>query len=199
MSDNAPHGVAPSGGAAGAYRARDDGRVAGESGGVGDGCHSGCRAVGRVGRIRPAGVRRRDRFLRDAIPLISLATQFQKDEVHMIYDMRIYDLTPGSVAAYMQAVEEIALPVREAQGIALAGWYTPDVGPLNRVVHIWAYRDYAHFAKARPAFRNDPRWTEEYLPRVKGMIVKQQSMVMNGSGFWDERFARAFGEIDAGP
>jgi len=117
----------------------------------------------------------------------------------MIYDMRIYDLIPGSVAAYMQAVEEIALPVREAQGIALAGWYTPDVGPLNRVVHIWAYRDYAHFAKARPAFRNDPRWTEEYLPRVKGMIVKQQSMVMNGSGFWDERFARAFGEIDAGP
>ena len=117
----------------------------------------------------------------------------------MIYDMRIYDLIPGSVAAYMQAVEEIALPVREAQGIALAGWYTPDVGPLNRVVHIWAYRDYAHFEKARPAFRNDPRWTEEYLPRVKGMIVKQQSMVMNGSGFWDERFARAFGEIDAGP
>ena len=77
----------------------------------------------------------------------------------MIYDMRIYDLTPGSVAAYMQAVEEVALPVREAQDIVLAGWYTSDVGLLNRVVHIWAYRDYLHFEKARLAFRNDPRWT----------------------------------------
>ena len=91
----------------------------------------------------------------------------------MIYDMRIYDLTPGSVETYIKAVEEVALPVREAQGIVLAGWYTADVGPLNRVVHIWAYRYYAHFEIARPAFRTDPRWTEEYLPRVKGMIVKQ--------------------------
>ena len=77
----------------------------------------------------------------------------------MIYDMRIYDLTPGSVAAYMQAVEEIALPVREALGIALAGWYTPDVGPLNRVVHIWAYRDYAHFARCQPVDNGFVIWT----------------------------------------
>ena len=95
-------------------------------------------------------------------------------------------------------MEEVALLVREAQDIVLAGWYTPDVGLLNRVVHTWAYRDYVHFEKARLAFRNDPRWTEEYLPRVKGMIVKQQSMVMNGSSFWDECFAQAFGEVDAG-
>ena len=111
----------------------------------------------------------------------------------MIYDMRTYDLTPGSVPAYMQAVREVALPVREAQGIKLAGWYTPDVGKLHRVLHIWAYRDYAHFEEARPAFRNDPRWVNEYLPRVKGMVVSQQSMVMNGSDFWNERFEQSFG------
>lgn len=44
----------------------------------------------------------------------------------MIYD--IYDLTPGSVPAYMQTVKGVALPAREDQGIKLAGWYTTDVG-----------------------------------------------------------------------
>ena len=31
----------------------------------------------------------------------------------MIYDMRIYDLKPGSVDAYMSAVEDVALKIRE--------------------------------------------------------------------------------------
>ena len=31
----------------------------------------------------------------------------------MIYDMRIYDLRPGSVDEYMAAVKEVALQIRE--------------------------------------------------------------------------------------
>ncbi|NIP73200.1 MAG: NIPSNAP family protein, partial [Gammaproteobacteria bacterium] len=52
----------------------------------------------------------------------------------MIYDMRTYDLLPGSLEAYMAAVREVGLPVRERYGIRLAGWYYTEVGALNRVV-----------------------------------------------------------------
>lgn len=106
----------------------------------------------------------------------------------MIYDMRTYDLQPGAVQQYMDAVREVALPIREDHGVKLAGWYSTDIGRLNRVVHIWAYRDYAHFAEARQAVRRDPRWANDYLPRTKGLIVRQQDMMMNGSDFWEERF-----------
>lgn len=106
----------------------------------------------------------------------------------MIYDMRIYDLQPGAVNTYMDAVREVALPIREDHGVKLAGWYSTDIGPLNRVVHIWAYEDYAHFSEARQAVRNDPRWKNDYLPRTKGLVVRQQDMIMNGSDFWEERF-----------
>jgi len=102
----------------------------------------------------------------------------------MIYDMRIYDLQPGSVPQRMAAVREVALKIREDHGVKLAGWYHTDVGPLNRVVHIWAYENYAHFEKAREAVRSDPRWTNDYVPRVRGLIVKQQDMIMQGADFF---------------
>ena len=40
----------------------------------------------------------------------------------MIYDMRTYDLNPGALQAYMDAVREVALPLREDYGVKLAGW-----------------------------------------------------------------------------
>ena len=101
----------------------------------------------------------------------------------MIYDMRVYDLKPGSLGAFMDAVREIALPLRRHYGIELAGWYYSDVGPQNRVVHIWAYRDYAHYEQARREVHGDPRWTEDYLPRVQGLSVKQRNMIMKAADF----------------
>ena len=102
----------------------------------------------------------------------------------MIYDMRTYDFNPGDVPKYMEAVREVALKIREDHGVKLSGWYYTDIGQLNRVVHIWAYEDFAHFEKAREAVRSDPRWEGEYVPRVRGLIVKQQDMIMRGADFF---------------
>ena len=102
----------------------------------------------------------------------------------MIYDMRIYDLKPGATPEYQAAVREVGLKVREDHGVKLAGWYFTDIGPLNRVVHIWAYDDFAHFERAREAVRSDPRWQGEYIPRVRGLIVRQQDMIMQGADFF---------------
>ena len=98
--------------------------------------------------------------------------------------MRMYDFNPGDVPKYMEAVREVALKIREDHGVKLAGWYYTDIGHLNRVVHIWAYNDYAHFEKAREAVRSDPRWEGEYVPRVRGLVVKQQDMIMKGADFF---------------
>ena len=109
----------------------------------------------------------------------------------MIYDMRTYDIAMGKTQEYMAAVREIALPVRESYGIKLAGWYYTDVGTLNRVVHIWAYRDYAHFDEAREAFRTDERWVNDYVPRVKGMILRQENQLMRASDFFEAMLMEA--------
>ena len=99
--------------------------------------------------------------------------------------MRTYDIAMGKTPEYMAAVREIALPVRESYGIKLAGWYYTDVGALNKVVHIWAYRDYAHFEEAREAFRTDDRWVNDYVPRVKGIVLRQENQLMLASDFFE--------------
>jgi hypothetical protein len=103
----------------------------------------------------------------------------------LIYDMRTYDIAMGKTPEYMAAVREVALPVRESYGVKLAGWYYTDIGALNRVVHIWAYRDYAHFEEAREAFRTDERWLNDYVPRVKGIVLRQENQIMRASDFFE--------------
>lgn len=100
----------------------------------------------------------------------------------MLYEMRTYDLAPGTVDAYRDAVREVGLPVRQRYGITLAGWYFSEIGTLNRVVHIWAFRDWAHYTESK-GFRKDPQWINEYLPRVLGLIRHQRSDVMQAADF----------------
>ena len=99
--------------------------------------------------------------------------------------MRTYDIAMGKTPEYMAAVREVALPVRESYGVKLAGWYYTDIGALNRVVHIWAYRDFAHFEEAREAFRTDERWLNDYVPRVKGIVLRQENQIMRASDFFE--------------
>ncbi len=105
--------------------------------------------------------------------------------------MRTYDIAMGKTPEYMAAVREIALPVRESYGIKLAGWYYTDIGALNKVVHIWAYRDFAHFEEAREAFRTDERWVNDYVPRVKGIILRQENQIMRASDFFESILMQA--------
>ena len=99
--------------------------------------------------------------------------------------MRTYDIAMGKTPEYMAAVREVALPVRESYGVKLAGWYYTDIGALNKVVHIWAYRDFAHFEEAREAFRTDERWLNDYVPRVKCIILRQENQIMRASDFFE--------------
>ena len=101
----------------------------------------------------------------------------------MIYDYREYTFKPGKVPAYMAAVEELSIPIRAKYGIKLAGWYYSDIGELNRVVHIWAYRDYAHLEEAKAQVAKDPDWTGKYIPRVAGLLESQKTYLMLSPDF----------------
>src|SRR5258707_15716458 len=73
----------------------------------------------------------------------------------MIYEMRVYTLQPGKVAAFQELIEKEALPVISKYS-KLVGWWSTDVGALNEVVHIWAYEDPNHRERARKAPRRGP-------------------------------------------
>ena len=82
----------------------------------------------------------------------------------MIYDFREYTLNPGATQDYMAAVREVAIGIRQKYGVKLAGWYYSDVGELNKVVHIWAFRDHAHMKEAKAQVGRRPRLDRQVPP-----------------------------------
>jgi len=104
----------------------------------------------------------------------------------MIYDFRVYTVKPGSVPDYMAAVKELGLPIRLRYGIKLAGWYYSEIGELNQIVHIWAYRDHAHLAEAKAQVYADPDWSGKYVPLVQGHLVAQKTYLMLSPDFAPE-------------
>ena len=101
----------------------------------------------------------------------------------MIYDFRMYTFKPGKIPEYMAAVKEFAIPIRAKYGIKLAGWYYSDIGELNQVVHIWAYRDHAHLEEAKAQVAKDPDCTGKYIPRVGGLLESQKTYLMLSPDF----------------
>ena len=65
----------------------------------------------------------------------------------MIVEFRTYRLKPGSVAEAEKRFGE-GLTNRTKVSPLGAFWHT-EVGPLNRIIHVWPYEDFAQRAHVR--------------------------------------------------
>src|SRR5271167_4412409 len=65
----------------------------------------------------------------------------------MIIEMRTYTVQPGSVATVEERFGQ-ALPARARLSPLAAFWHT-EVGPLNRVIHVWAYDSFEERTRIR--------------------------------------------------
>ena len=68
----------------------------------------------------------------------------------MIIEMRTYTVQPGSVATVEERFGQ-ALPARAKLSPLAAFWHT-EVGPLNRVIHVWAYDSFEERTRIRTEF-----------------------------------------------
>ena len=89
----------------------------------------------------------------------------------MIVEMRTYTLQPGSVAQFEERFEQ-ALPVRQKVSPLAAFWHT-EVGPLNRVIHVWPYASFEERTKKREEATKLQGWP----PNTREFVVEQQSEV----------------------
>ena len=74
----------------------------------------------------------------------------------MIIEMRTYTLQPGTLAEVEKRFGE-ALPSREKHSKLAAFWHT-EVGPLNQIIHVWAYDSFEHRAAVRAAGMKEAGW-----------------------------------------
>ncbi|MBI2872884.1 MAG: NIPSNAP family protein [Chloroflexi bacterium] len=90
----------------------------------------------------------------------------------MIYEMRTYTLRPGAIAEFEKRFAE-SLPYREKYSKLTAFWHS-EIGPLNQVIHVWAYEDLNQRQKVRAEAVKDPHWP----PNTREFVVSQETKIL---------------------
>jgi hypothetical protein len=101
----------------------------------------------------------------------------------MIVEMRTYTLALGATGRYFKLYGEKGLAVQKRILGHLVGYYSVEVGPLNQVVHLWAYDSLDERTKRRAALWADPEWLA-YVGEVGGLVLKQENQILNPAPFF---------------
>ena len=102
----------------------------------------------------------------------------------MIIDMRIYTIRPGKLAAFVTLYKDYAWDLQQQYLGRCLGWYTAAEGPLNQVVHLWAYENQGDRERRRATMAADPAWGE-YLRRSEeaGYLLAQENRFLKPTDF----------------
>jgi hypothetical protein len=101
----------------------------------------------------------------------------------MIVEMRTYTLALGATGRYFKLYGDKGLAVQKHILGHLVGYYSVEVGPLNQVVHLWAYDSLDERAKRRAALWADPDWLA-YVGEVGPLVLKQENQILNPAPFF---------------
>jgi len=102
----------------------------------------------------------------------------------MIVEERIYRMKPGKAPEYIRGYEQEGLAIQRPILGNLVGYYSTEIGPLNVIVHLWAYEDMADRAKRRAQLTADPQW-KAYLPKVSHLLEQQENRILNPAPFFE--------------
>ena len=107
----------------------------------------------------------------------------------MIVEFRTYTLQPGSVATVEERFGQ-ALPNRAKLSPLAAFWHT-EVGPLNRVIHVWAYDSFEERTRIRAASQKLEGWP----PNIREFVTEQQSEIFLPAPFSPKLEPRQLGNL----
>ena len=94
-----------------------------------------------------------------------------------IYEMRIYRYQPGSIPEVIKRWSE-AISYREQHSPLAACWYS-ELGELNRLFHIWPYKDMDERAAVRAESVKDPHWP----PSTREFQLSQENKLLIPAAF----------------
>jgi hypothetical protein len=96
----------------------------------------------------------------------------------MIYELRAYTLVPGTQAEYLRLSRDVGRKIRGDRFGKLEGAWTTDFGTLNQYVHLWSYPDLNERERLRKELAKDERWTKEYVPQTRPMVLAQENKIL---------------------
>ena len=97
----------------------------------------------------------------------------------MIHELRTYTVKQGSMPEMIKNSSTISRKIRGDTYGKLEGYWSTEIGPLNQVMHLWSFTDLNERARLRAELAKNQRWTQEYIPLNKGILVRQDIRLLN--------------------
>jgi hypothetical protein len=95
----------------------------------------------------------------------------------VIVEERIYTLQVGTAPQYLRLYEDEGLAIQEPILGHLVGYFSTELGPLNQIVHLWAYESFEERASRRARLGADERW-KAYIEKVRPFVLRQENKIL---------------------
>ncbi|MEX2431593.1 MAG: NIPSNAP family protein, partial [Dehalococcoidia bacterium] len=92
----------------------------------------------------------------------------------MLYELRTYTLKPNSVPEVEKRFGE-ALPTRTQYSRLVGFWHT-EIGPLNQILHLWAYDSLQQRSEVRQAAAKDP--SGNWPPKITEFLETMENDIL---------------------
>jgi hypothetical protein len=108
----------------------------------------------------------------------------------MLVEQRTYTTHPGQWRAYLSLYEAKGLDIQRRILGRMVGYYRTEIGPLNQVIHMWAYVDMNERAERRERLMADAGW-KAYVVEMLPLLRSQESKILLPAAFftpqWQDR------------
>ena len=102
----------------------------------------------------------------------------------MIVEERIYTIQVGKVFELFKIYEQHGMAAQKRILGNLVGYYVTEMGPLNTLVHMWAYEDLNDRDRRRAQLAADPDF-KEYLGKAGPLILRQENRILKPAPFFE--------------
>lgn len=103
----------------------------------------------------------------------------------MIVEMRSYVLHPGKLPEFMRLMAEEGMRIEQPVLGRLLGFYSSEVGNVNKVIHLWAYDSFEERQRRRGLLAAHPAWSA-FVPKVLPLIRDMHNELLNPASFSPE-------------
>lgn len=95
----------------------------------------------------------------------------------MIVEQRTYTIVAGGIPKYMKLYEDEGFAIQGPILGNLVGWYFTEFGPLNQIVHMWGYDNFAERERRRAELGQNEDW-KKFLTKIRPLILAQENKIL---------------------
>lgn len=100
----------------------------------------------------------------------------------MLIEQRIYHLKPGALHEFLKLYEHEGLALQSEALGNLIGYFQPQTGDLNRVIHLWGFDSLEERNQRRAALSAQPEW-RAFLAKAGGLVTAQHAEILSPTAF----------------